>query len=90
MKPMKIHFSQDKNWYYIEDLANGKSSWFSVEKFKDIPKFDQIFEGAIEVKPKDSEKYYRKLKPFIFWKIKTGEKTDIDPFNDLVLDYDGA
>lgn len=88
MMAFKIHFSQSEDWYYIDEIANGRSCWYSVEKFKELPKYNKVFEGAIEVKTKSGEKYYRKLKPFIFWKIKSGKIEDIDPFNDLVLDYD--
>ena len=55
------------------------------EKFETGP-----LDGGLEIKPKDGTTYYRKTKPFQFWKIRSGRKELVSEDSDLFKDYAAA
>lgn len=85
----QIVFSSDRAWYYIERASDRCSKWLSVatfdEKFETGP-----LDGGFEIKPTGGETYYRKTKPFQFWKIRSGRKELVSEDSDLFKDYAAA
>jgi hypothetical protein len=81
-----IHYSDNKQFYYIKEFAGGWSYWLSVTKFprkpascgwiSDIIKFDNT--------------YYRHALPFTFWEIqdKTKLEEQVADEHELVKDYE--
>lgn len=82
-----IYYSKSGNWYYILEQAQIGSYWLSTKKYKTKPEIRRVFEGLLEITPKNEGRYYRILRPFVFWKIKSGKREVIDGADELVLDY---
>lgn len=81
---MKTVVSSDaENWYYIKELACPSCNWISIKKFDEEPKMLHAFES----KNKYDHKYYRIIRPFSLWKIKTGNRKQVDDNDELVKDY---
>lgn len=84
--PTQIIFSVDRAWYYVERGGDLCTHWLSVTQFEE--KFETgPFDGGVEIKPKGKDPYFRKTKPFQFWKIRSGPKEPISEDSDLFKDY---
>ena len=83
-----IIYSAGGDWYYISELCDPWSDWMSTEKLSEPPSGINLdIEGYMQIKLKDGTTYYRRQKPFTFWKIRSGAREQIDIMDDKVLDY---
>jgi len=78
-----VVLSDAENWYYIKELACPFCNWISTKKYDEEPKTLHTFESKI----KYDNKYYRIIRPFSLWKIKTGNKKQVYDSDELVRDY---
>jgi hypothetical protein len=90
---VKIHYSLNRSYYYI---STGHSrfwprDWLSVEATPgEVPaelRKGGFLEGYVQLTLKDGTTYYRKVLPFAFYKVKSGDVEDISVDNDLFIDY---
>jgi len=83
-------FSDAENWYYIKELVCPFCNWISIKKYDEEPKSLHVFESKIKYDDKYGlydKSYYRIVRPFSLWKIKTGNKKQVDDSDELVKDY---
>lgn len=78
-----VVFSDTENWYYIKELSCPSCNWISTKKFDEEPNTLHTFEYKI----KYDDIYYRIIRPFRLWKIKIGNKKQIEDNDELVKDY---
>ena len=84
-----ICYSDDKQFYWVQELASHNSYWLSVTKFKQKPNSCGWISDVIQfINGKKS--YYRHGLPFTFWKIKDREnlKEQVSDDHELVRDYE--
>lgn len=80
-----IIYSKDRKYYHIKERVCPKCNWISVEKFSEQPK-----EGWISHAYQYDDDYFRSALPFTFWKVKSGDREEVDDTHELVEDYKGC
>ena len=82
-------YSETKEVYYVEGLASPTGVWVSVEKFNKRPEPETSpFEGFVVIRDmKKGKRYYRKAFPFPYFKVRIGEKVEVEDDHELVQDY---
>ena len=82
-----IRYSNDKQYYWIEELATSRDFWLSTRTYLEQPKLEWISD-AIQY---DGE-YFRVILYFTFWKVRDrlDIKQKVANYNGLVRDYRDA
>lgn len=80
-----IVYSDDKNYYYVKELAMGRDFWLSVEKHIKQPEPTGWVSDVMQF----DNSYYRVILYFTFWKVRSYMKIEeqVEDTNELVKDY---
>lgn len=72
-----LSISDNRQLYYVKELATSRSQWFSMREFQETPetlaKYDRangIFHPSASLfNTGDGTRYIREVFPFTFWKV---------------------